>query len=178
MGESSKEQHVIQPLDGYQPSIGWAIWMIEDARDRTKRALRDFNPAHLDIAKDAHGHTIGTLLYHIAAIEMDWLYFEVLEKRRFHDIWDEMFPYEVRDDTGKLTVVTGLLWDDYWKRLDKVRSHLLETFKDMTIEDFRRPRICDNYDVSPEWVLHHLCQHEAEHRSELIALREYAEKQV
>ena len=177
MSESSKEQLVIQPLEGYHPQIGWAMWMLEDARARTKRALRNLNPAHLDVANEEGGHTIGTLLYHIAAIEMDWLYVEVLEKGRFHEIWDEEFPYEVRDENGKLTLVTGLSWENHWNRLDKVRSHMLETFKDMTIEDFHRPRICDDYDVSPDWVLHHLCQHEAEHRGELIALRQYAEKQ-
>jgi hypothetical protein len=33
-----------------------------------------------------------------------------------------------------------------------------------------------DYEVTPEWVLHHLCQHEAEHRAEIAALRAGAEK--
>jgi uncharacterized damage-inducible protein DinB len=31
------------------------------------------------------------------------------------------------------------------------------------------------YDVTPEWVLHHMMQHEAEHRGQIGALRAGAE---
>ncbi len=42
----------------------------------------------------------------------------------------------------------------------------------MTVEDFRRPRhFPGQYDVTPEWVLHHLIQHEAEHRGHIQTLR-------
>jgi hypothetical protein len=41
----------------------------------------------------------------------------------------------------------------------------------MTAEDFHTPRAREDYDVSPAWVLHHLLQHEAEHRSEIVRLR-------
>jgi uncharacterized damage-inducible protein DinB len=34
------------------------------------------------------------------------------------------------------------------------------------------------YDVTPEWVLHHLMQHEAEHRSQIGALRARAQRQL
>jgi len=46
----------------------------------------------------------------------------------------------------------------------------------MNIHDFRRVRRLPDYDVTPEWVLHHLTQHEAEHRSEIGALRASAER--
>jgi uncharacterized damage-inducible protein DinB len=32
------------------------------------------------------------------------------------------------------------------------------------------------YDVTPEWVLHHLMQHEAEHRSQIGAPRARAQR--
>ncbi len=34
-----------------------------------------------------------------------------------------------------------------------------------------RPRRLPGYDVTPCWVLHHLMQHEAEHRAEIARLR-------
>jgi uncharacterized damage-inducible protein DinB len=37
----------------------------------------------------------------------------------------------------------------------------------MTDDEFSRPRSLPAYDVSPAWVLHHLAQHEAEHRGEI-----------
>jgi hypothetical protein len=41
----------------------------------------------------------------------------------------------------------------------------------MSTDNFRRARSFPDYDVTPEWVVHHLCQHEAEHRSEIAALQ-------
>jgi hypothetical protein len=32
---------------------------------------------------------------------------------------------------------------------------------------FHAPRVRERYDVSPAWVVHHLLQHESEHRSEI-----------
>jgi uncharacterized damage-inducible protein DinB len=33
------------------------------------------------------------------------------------------------------------------------------------------PRERPDYDVTPAWVLHHLMQHEAEHRSQISGIR-------
>ena len=40
----------------------------------------------------------------------------------------------------------------------------------MSAENFHRVRTLPDYHVTPAWVLHHLAQHEAEHRSELQSL--------
>jgi uncharacterized damage-inducible protein DinB len=58
--------------------------------------------------------------------------------------------------------------------LDRVRATLLAALRSITVEDFRRLRHLDAYDVSPEWVLHHLMQHEAEHRGQIGELRHLA----
>ena len=52
-------------------------------------------------------------------------------------------------------------------RLDAVRAHFLEVFKGMSVDEFRRPRTYDDYVVTSEWVVHHLMQHEAEHRGQI-----------
>lgn len=44
--------------------------------------------------------------------------------------------------------------------------------------EFRRVRSLPYYDVAPEWVLHHLMQHEAEHRSQIGSLRARAQRQL
>jgi hypothetical protein len=42
------------------------------------------------------------------------------------------------------------------------------------MEDFTTPRARDDYDVSPVWIVHHLLQHESEHRSEIGWLRRHS----
>jgi uncharacterized damage-inducible protein DinB len=62
---------------GYEPVIGAALWRLEDARARTLRVLSDMPPENID--RDLGGNSIGTILYHVALIEADWLYAEILE---------------------------------------------------------------------------------------------------
>lgn len=127
----------------------------------------------MDWQQQPDGHSIGTLLYHIAAIEISWFGIEVMEGQLPQGVWQH-FPYEVRNEQGRLTSVKGLPLSEHWARLDMVRGLLLEAYQKMTAADFRQPRHLEEYDVTPEWVLHHLCQHEAEHRAELAALRQAA----
>ena len=109
---------------------------------------------------------MATLLYHIAAIEIDWLYNEVL-MQDWPPGFETLFPHPVRDDQGRLFVITGLSLTDHLDRLEKTRGYVLNTFREMTLDDFRRPRHLPDYEVTPEWVLHHLAQHESEHRGEM-----------
>jgi len=48
--------------------------------------------------------------------------------------------------------------------------------KEMTLQEFRRPHDFPDYQVTAEWVLHHLIQHEAEHRGHIQMLRSLAER--
>ena len=52
-----------------------------------------------------------------------------------------------------------------------VRESLVAVLRDMPLDEFRRVRRLEAYDVTPEWVVHHLLQHEAEHRGQIALLR-------
>jgi hypothetical protein len=53
-----------------------------------------------------------------------------------------------------------------------VRDLFLERMRPMTVEDFHAPRARERYDVSPAWAVHHLLQHEAEHRAHIAWVRD------
>ncbi|MFN8372161.1 MAG: DinB family protein [Anaerolineae bacterium] len=177
MSESKRERLALEPAADCDPVIAVALWGLQDARRRTGEALHHVNPAALEWQLNGGGHSIATLLYHIAAIELDWLHSDVAEGKLPEDIW-QLFPHDVRDANGKLTIVKGETLESLWSRLEQVRALLLTTFKRMTLDEYRRPRVLERYEVTPEWVLYHLMQHEAEHRDELRRLRQNAENEV
>lgn len=167
---NSKRQNIIQGYTDFQPEIAVAIWRLEDARKRTLEAIEHLPEGAIDWEIPHHLNSIGTLLYHIAAIEADWFYTEVLENQ-FPEDFDTLFPYEVRDENGRLWPVKGLSFDVHLSRLKSVREQVLTHFQRMDLADYRRARSFEHYDVTPEWVLHHLAQHEAEHRGEILTIR-------
>lgn len=161
-----RELLVIPELAGYVPQVGAALWRLEDARDRTLRLLRDMPAETID--RETPGNSVGAILYHVALIEADWLFAEILQEpipAQLH----HLLPVDVRDQDGILTAVRGQTLEEHLARLAAIRSILLDRLRAMTDEDFQGVRSLRQYDVSPDWVLHHLAQHEAEHRGELGA---------
>jgi uncharacterized damage-inducible protein DinB len=171
---SPRMQRINQELPAEEPEIGRALWRLEDARERTMQRLEGLDPALIDWAAPESGNSIGSILYHIAAIEADYLYADTLEQPFPQEVIDQ-FPYEVREENGRLTPVRGYELEWYLSRLEDVRRRVLAAFRAMDLADYRRVRRLDYADITPEWTLHHLMQHEAEHRGELASLRARAE---
>lgn len=151
--------------------IGVWLWALEDARRRTNEEIAQLSEAMIDWQPPHGDSTIGSVLYHIALIEADWLYDEVLGLDAYPEPAASLLPYPHRTNQGLLTPVFGETIAHHTARLAKIRELLLETFNELSLADFRRARELERYIVTPEWVLHHLCQHEAEHRSQIGGLR-------
>jgi len=161
----------IAALEGYAPEIGVGQWMLEDTRRRPLRDLAAVEPGMINWALTSSGHTICTLLYHVAAIEVDWVLTEVLEAESFPEAVVAAFPFDVREADGRLTPVLGIPLEAHVVRLEDTRRRTLEAFAEMSVAEYRRLRRFEDYEVTPEWVLHHLAQHEAEHRGQLGEIR-------
>lgn len=159
-----RELKVIAQLPGYAPEVGAALWRLQDSRARTLELLEDMPHSYVD--RDARGNTIGTILYHLALIETDWLFAEVLEEP-YDEAILALLPVDHRDGDGILSLVQSETLAQHLQRLGAVRETLMDRFRGMTAEEFNRPRELPSYSVSPAWVIHHLCQHEAEHRGEI-----------
>ena len=166
METKPKKQRVVQPCTGLSQEIERWLWALEDTRTRTLESLQGLTVEMVEAMPYKGGSNIGTVLYHLAAIELSWLYEDVLQQD-FPAELDALFPYPVRDDQDHLHQVKGESLETHLRRLEATRAHLLEVYRRMSFEEFRQPRNLADYDVSPEWVLHHLMQHEAEHRGQI-----------
>lgn len=177
MGDNWDEPLTLDTLSGCEPEIGRMLWLLEATRGRTKEKLAEVDEAVVSW-RAPDGSSIGDILYHMALIEADWLYTEVLEAAFYPPDVLSLFPQDVRDEAGHLTAVPATSLHDHWQRLDAVRALVLAAFRAMTLADFHRLRQMPNYQVTPAWVLHHLIQHEAEHRGQLLMIKTLAEKQT
>ncbi|MEM7332743.1 MAG: DinB family protein [Chloroflexota bacterium] len=168
-----KEQHLVHVLPSNSDEIGRALWQLNETRQRLIETVETLELATLEWRPEAEANSIGTLLYHIAIIEMDWLFVEVLQ-RPFPPHLEALFSKPDRDSNGRLTLITGDSISTHLDRLKAVRQALLDAFSKLMLDDFRRPRSFEPYDVTPEWVIFHLLEHEIEHRGHIQErLRQY-----
>jgi hypothetical protein len=176
MGERARGRLVLTPI-GDDPEVGRWLAALEDGRADTLKELEGVSSEMVDWYPDAPLNSIGTLLYHIALIEAAWVVEEILELDDEPAELTRALPWPDREGPGEggarhLSRIDGQPLEEHIARLAAERSWVLDQLRPMTSDDFHRVRSLEPYDVTPDWVIHHLLQHEAEHRSHVAWLRD------
>jgi hypothetical protein len=166
-----RERLILEPIADDR-EVGRWLAALEDARRDTLRELDAVKPEMVDWTPDAPLNSIGTLLYHIGLIEADWVATEIMELAAYPAELSAVLPWQDRDREGRLWRAEGDTLAAHLDRLKTIRAWVLVQLRPMRNDDFHRPRSLERYDVAPDWVLHHLLQHEAEHRSHIAWLRD------
>ena len=135
---SQKDQLLLVPLRGYPDEVGVWLSALQDARERTLRVLAHVDPQWVDFTPQDDSESIGTILYHLAAIEASWLYEDIFQLPFPPEI-ETLLPHDVRDANGKLTPVMESM-PEHLNRLAKVREQLLHQFLSMSVDDFKKLR--------------------------------------
>lgn len=163
----------VEPVADCAPDIGRWLAILKDARKRTQYTLKLLKPEDLDAAPIAGLNTVGTLLYHIALVDLNWVYDNMLQQPYPADV-AALFPYPLQHKDERLYAMSGWDLEAYQQRLNAAREKVHEVFKAMNATEFREilRRVQDfgEYEMTPESVLQHLAQHEAEHRGEIQIL--------
>ncbi|WP_427110711.1 DinB family protein [Lysinibacillus xylanilyticus] len=81
-----------------------------------------------------------------------------------------LFSHEDRNEDDTLSHIEGQTLDEHLHRLQCVRDELLFHFRSMDIEDWRTSRKLPHYDVTPEWVIYHILEHESHHRGQIFQM--------
>lgn len=156
--------------DGVDQRVGEALWRLEDARKRTLAVIAGLSEERVNDPPAIGRNTIGSLLYHVAAIELDWLYADILQEP-FPEGVEEWFPVDVRNQAGELSNVSEPL-ARHAERMAWVRAQLVARISILPPEAMDEEHENDGTRSTPAWVLHHLAQHEAEHRGHIEMLRD------
>lgn len=175
---TDRDRLVFEPIAAAS-QVGLLLAALEDGRRRTLRELAGLDDEMLRRRPDRLPlHTIAQLLYHVALIEADWVLSEIQElpESAWPDWVEAEFPIDVRDHEGRLSRIPPEPKARALARLARVRSHTLSAIGGLDDVELHRIRSLPAYDVTPAWALHHLVQHEAEHRAQIALIRDLLAK--
>ncbi len=150
-----------RPLPPYQSPI--------PASPTTSRDLIAF-PSSGRVEKGVdYEYTLGTHCGLDQGVDFDGSLWDYAGPRVWTTTAATALPDLTMRDTPSLTTIASPSCSATNARLSAVRKIFLTKMRGMTIGDFNRTRSLPNYEVSPAWALHHLAQHEAEHRGGLAS---------
>lgn len=166
----------VTALSGYADAIGRWLWAMQAVRRKTLALVEGLDPATLDWqGPDGGDNAISSLLYHIALVEMSWLFMDVRGEELPPSVKSD-FPYDMGSAQKGLTPVLGVSLDEHLVRLARSRSVFLGALREMTLDDWRRLRSPEDedYQVAPEWAVFHLVEHEAGHAYQISSIKRRA----
>lgn len=166
---TERERLALDPIAD-DPEIGRWLAAFEEVRGDTLQVLREIPTEAVDRDPDDGGDGLGTVLYHVALVEVDWVFNDVLDQQ--DRIPRDLFPFEDRIEDGHLMPVLGESLEQHLDRLAKTRTIVLDVLRSMSPADFHRVHVREEIDVSADWVVFHLIDHEVEHRVRISALRD------
>ena len=165
----ARDRLVLESI-GPDDDVGRWLAALEEVRRDTLKVLAEIPPEAVDADPGDGGDTDGPVLYHVALIEADWVYPDVLDRES--DIPGDLFPVDHRLPDAHLSPLRGETLAQHLDRLARVRTLILDELRPMSADEFHRSRARERYDVSAGWVIFHLVDHEVEHRVRLAALRD------
>ena len=164
---------LVRPADGPGLEVGRWLWVLEDAHRKLFSTVEGVTADVLDFRPAYSTNTVGTVLYHIAATDMAWLYEDILEAEFPAEV-RALLPFEYRNEEGRLWPVEGASLEEHLERLGKTRAILVDHVRKMSSEDLHKTRKTEEYEVSFEWILYHLAEHQNYHRGQISELLKQA----
>ncbi|MFW9966390.1 MAG: DinB family protein [Candidatus Thorarchaeota archaeon] len=170
MSEESKDLITLDRRGDLSPRVALLFSMMVRTRGRLLRVVEDLTDREIDYSPDMKNiETIGTLLLHIAAVEWSWIFEDIDGEEMDYEKWKHAFA--LREDIPQLTK-QGLQF--YIDRLLGVRSDVFARLRNL--DDSKLHKLVDvgSAEVSIEWILFHLLEHEALHIGQISLLSRLA----
>lgn len=165
-GLIDKNINHIGPIDGYSPQIGTLISMLDWLSDTVIRYNNKLTIDQLDYIHDAESNTIGSLMNHVAAVEV--IYQDITFKNLDDFAPENKIKWNVAMELGK-------------DAKEKIKGNPLSYYKDM-IEEVRNTTKLEMKKRDDDWLLSgetkdwnwnnyckwfHVAEHFANHRGQM-----------
>ena len=166
-------RHVLTPHPGLSTGIGYYMSGMEEVRNQLIEAVKNIPNDIIGKPAFLGAHSIGGLVLHIGEAEWFWMQMVVsghklTEEDRAAACWDILDEIDRVSSRGFSTEFCLL-------EIEKIRNQtrdVLFSFNDSDLERIisfeRRGKTTEH---SLRWILHHLIDHESQHKGQILMLK-------
>lgn len=167
-------KEIFEPAAGFPPQIGYYLSGLFEVRAQLIDAVKDLSNEEIATRAFPAAHSIGQLILHNAEAEWWWINY-VIAGKEFDEagaqrevFWDVLLD----EDFASKNYSAGFCLE----AADKVRAESLETLRNYQEEDLEKYFGWNKNDgsrreVTLRYVLHHLIDHEAQHKGQILMLK-------
>ena len=143
--------------------------MLSDMRNRLLEEVDGITQKQLDFSPSITKiETIGTLLFHIAAIEFSWIYEDIFKEEMVYEEWKYAFALREQLDPPQMT---NKSLSFYLEKLHSLRERVYATVRGWNDKELEKVVKSGNQFYTIRWILYHLVQHESHHIGQINLLK-------
>ena len=163
----------LNPVDGVTREIGFYLAGMEEVRERLRNVLANVPDDYACRRAVDGAHCIGALVLHIGEAEWYWMQMiisghRLTDEDRVRPCWDVLKDPE---SVSQRKYPTQFCFDEIQKIREQTRE-TLRTFGDQDLNRiFTRKKRGQTQEHSLRWILHHLIDHEAQHKGQILMLK-------
>jgi uncharacterized damage-inducible protein DinB len=166
-------RHVLTAHPGLATGIGYYLSGMEEVREQVRAAVKDIPVEPLGKPAFLGAHSIGALVLHIGEAEWWWMQCNVAGHQLTEE--DAKAPYWDVLDEPEGFAKKGFTAEFCLQELDKIRNQTRDLLFGYAEKDLERiisvERLGGIHDHSLRWILHHLIDHEAQHKGQILMLK-------
>ncbi len=158
----------------FSEQIGFLVGGMTEVREQLSDAVKDLSNEEISAKVLPNVHSIGQLILHNAEAEWWWLKVVLAEQdldeeeARREAFWDVLLDEDFSSKNYSAEFCIN--------RINKVRENCFEVLKEFSDVDLGRFFGWNKHDgsrteVTLRWILHHLIDHEAQHKGQILMLK-------
>ena len=170
----SIESQSLKPVEGVAEQIGYYISGLREVREQLRDVVADLTVEETSAKLMPSTHSIGQLILHCGEAEWWWIHSVVSErpidreeaKQKAH--WDVLMDENFAEH--------GYTAEFCVSEIDQISDWSLEVLAKLQDHDLGRlfgyeNREGERIEKSLRWILHHLIDHEAQHKGQILMLK-------
>ena len=176
MNNKIDEPRTLYKSSGLSSKVAHWNSLFHETRERLLLIVNELDAKALDFTIDERKvETIGTLLFHIAAIEWSWIFEDIDGLELDYEEWKEAFALRPQVDVPQ---IKGKNKQFYLEKLQEVREQVYQRLQEFEDNDLERIVESEGNKYSIEWILFHILEHETMHIGQILLLKRFYEKQI
>ena len=166
-------QHVLTPHPGLSTGIGFYLSGMEEVRQQVIEAVKNVPDEVVCTPAFLGAHSIGALVLHIGEAEWFWMQMVVSGHKLTDEIKESAF-WDALEDPETIAK-KGYKTEFCLQEAEKIRNQTRDVLFSRNDEDLDRlisfERRGKTTEYSLRWILHHLMDHEAQHKGQILMLK-------